>query len=140
MPLFVVQLLSCIQLFGTPWTAAHQTFLSFTISWSLLKLMSIESVIQPFHPLLSPSPPALSLSQNQPFPVSQLFASVGQSTGASVSASVLPGNIQDIPSKTEHTLQDVTNVITPEDQQVRKQHYHNGASGGHRVSPWWQQL
>ena len=53
----VVQSLSCIQLFATPWTAAHQASLSFTISLSLLKLMSIESVI-PFnhlilcHPLL----------------------------------------------------------------------------------------
>ena len=52
----------------TPWTAAHQTSLSFTISQSLLKLMSIESVsdaIQPSHPLSSPSPPALNLSQHQ---------------------------------------------------------------------------
>ena len=42
--LFVVQSLSCAQLFATPWTAAHQTSLSFTISQSLLKLMSIESM------------------------------------------------------------------------------------------------
>ena len=41
----VVQSLSCIQLFATPWTAARQAFLSFTISRSLLKLMSIESVM-----------------------------------------------------------------------------------------------
>ena len=40
----VVQSLSRVQLFATPWTAAHQAPLSFTISWSLLKLMSIESV------------------------------------------------------------------------------------------------
>ena len=40
----VVQLLSCFWLFATPWTAAHQASQSFTISWSLLKLMSIESV------------------------------------------------------------------------------------------------
>ena len=62
---FVVQLLNLIQLFGTPWTAAHQASLSFTISWSLLKLMSVELVIQPSNPLLSPSPPALNLSQYQ---------------------------------------------------------------------------
>ena len=37
----VVQSLSCVRLFVTAWTAAHQAFLSFTISWSLLKL-SIE--------------------------------------------------------------------------------------------------
>ena len=41
----VVQLLSHIQLFATPWTAAHQASLSFTIFWSLLKLMSIELVM-----------------------------------------------------------------------------------------------
>ena len=38
-------LFSHVQLFETPWTAAHQASLSFTISWSLLKLMSIESVM-----------------------------------------------------------------------------------------------
>ena len=38
----VVQLLSCVQLFATSWTAARQTSLSFTISQSLLKFMSIE--------------------------------------------------------------------------------------------------
>ena len=39
----VDQLLSGVQLFVTPWTAAHQASLSSTISWSLLKFMSIES-------------------------------------------------------------------------------------------------
>ena len=58
---------SVVQFFGTPWTAAHQASLSFTISPSLLKLMSIESVItiQPSHPLSSPSPLAFSHSQHQ---------------------------------------------------------------------------
>ena len=41
----VVQSLSCIQLFVTPWTAACQASLSFTLSWSLLKFMSTESVM-----------------------------------------------------------------------------------------------
>ena len=50
-PCCFVQLLSCILLFVTPWTATHQTSLSFTISWSLLKLMSTESVI-PFKHLI----------------------------------------------------------------------------------------
>ena len=36
-----IQSLSCVQLFVTPWTAARQASLSFTISWSLLKVMSI---------------------------------------------------------------------------------------------------
>ena len=40
-----VQLLGCVRLFVTPWTAAHQASLSFTIFWSLLKLKSIESVM-----------------------------------------------------------------------------------------------
>ena len=50
------------------WPHGLQSALSFTTSWSLLKLMSIESVgdaIQPAHPLLSPSLPALNLSQHQ---------------------------------------------------------------------------
>jgi len=41
----VFQSLSRVQLFVTSWTAAHQASLSFTMSWSLLKLMSIESVM-----------------------------------------------------------------------------------------------
>ena len=52
-----VQLLSHVQLFATPWTVACQATLSFTISCSLLKLMSIESVMPSnylilCHPLL----------------------------------------------------------------------------------------
>ena len=45
----VVQSLSRVQLFVTSWTAACQASLSFTISWSLLKLMSIESVMPSNH-------------------------------------------------------------------------------------------
>ena len=67
----VAQLPSCVPLLGTPWAAAHQASLSFTISWSLLKLMSIESMMLSYpifyaiasHPLSSPSPPAFSLSR-----------------------------------------------------------------------------
>ena len=56
----VVHLLSRVRLIVTPWTAAYKTFLSFTISQSLLKLMSIESLIPSIylilcHPLLLPS-------------------------------------------------------------------------------------
>ena len=55
-----VQLLCHVLLFATPWTAAHQAFLSFTISRSLLRLMSIELVMLSNHlipccPLLLPS-------------------------------------------------------------------------------------
>ena len=45
----LVQSLSCVWLFVTPWTTAHQAFLSITNSWSLLKLMSIESVMLSNH-------------------------------------------------------------------------------------------
>ena len=92
----VVQSLSRVQLFATPWSAAHQASLSFTISWSLLRLMSTESMMPSNHlilycPLFLPSIfPSIRV-----FSVSQLFASGGQSTGASASALVLPMNIQD---------------------------------------------
>ena len=47
----VVQLLSHVCLFATPWTAAHQASLSFTISWSLLKLIFME-LVMPFNHLI----------------------------------------------------------------------------------------
>ena len=48
----VIQLLSCVWIFVTPWTAAHQASLFFTISWSLLKLMSLELVMPSNHLIL----------------------------------------------------------------------------------------
>ena len=62
-----VRSLSCVWLFATPWTAALQASLCITNSQSLLKLMSIKSVM-PFNPLIlchPVSPPAFSLSQHQ---------------------------------------------------------------------------
>ena len=64
----VVRSLSCVWLFATPWTAACQASLSFTISWSLHKLMSIESVMLSNHfilccPLVLSVFPRISLSQ-----------------------------------------------------------------------------
>ena len=47
-----VQFLGHVRLFLTPWTAASQAFLSFTISWNLLRLMSIESVMPSNHLIL----------------------------------------------------------------------------------------
>ena len=47
-----VQLLSHVQLFATPWTAAHQASLSISNSWSLLKLMSVELVMPSNHLIL----------------------------------------------------------------------------------------
>ena len=49
---FIVQLLNRVQLFATPWTAARQASLSFTISQSLLKLMSIELLMPSNHLIL----------------------------------------------------------------------------------------
>ena len=48
----LVQSLSCVRLFATPWTAAHQASLSITNSWSVLKLTSIESVMPSNHLIL----------------------------------------------------------------------------------------
>ena len=76
--------------------AAHQASLSFTISRSLLKLMSIGLGLPSNHPILcspfSSCPQFFSASGS--FPVSGLFTSSGQSIGPPASASVLPMNIQ----------------------------------------------
>ena len=76
MVLVFVQWLNHDWLFVTPWTTAHQASLSITISLSLIKFLSIESVdtIQLSHPLSPPSPLALSFSQHQ-----GLFQWVGSS-------------------------------------------------------------
>ena len=76
----VVLSLSRVRLFATPWTAVCQASLSFTVSPSLPKFLSIEfgDAIQPSHPVLSPSPPAFNLSQHESFPISQFFPSGGQ--------------------------------------------------------------
>ena len=92
-----VQSLSHVWLFETPWTAAGQASPSITNSWSLLKLMSIKSVMPSNHFILCH--PLLLLLQSYPasgsFQMSQFFTSGGQSIGASASASILPMNIQD---------------------------------------------
>ena len=91
-----LQSLGSVQLFATPWTAAYQTSLSITNSWSLLRLMSIESVMASNH--LIPCCPLLFCLQSFPasgsFQMSQFFTSGGQSIRVSASASVLPMNIQ----------------------------------------------
>ena len=93
----VVQSLSRVWLFVTPWTAASQASLSLTKSWSLLKLMSIKSVMPSNHLILCH--PLCSCLQSFPASgsilMSLLFVSGGQSIGTSASASVLPMNIQD---------------------------------------------
>ena len=96
-PVGLVQLLSHVWLFATPWTAAHQSSLSLTDSWSLLKLMSIELVMPSNHLILCHSLSSClpSFPASGSFLMSQFFASGGQSIGASAPASVLPVNIQD---------------------------------------------
>ena len=84
-----------VQLFANSRTAALQASLSFTLSQSFLKLLSIELMMPSSHLTLCHS--FLLLPSIFPsirvFSVSQLFASNGQSIGASASASVLPMNI-----------------------------------------------
>ena len=91
-----VQSLSCVWLFATPWIAAHQASLSIINSWGSLRLMSIESVMPSSHLILCR--PLLFLPQSpsasESFPMSQLFAWGGQSTGVSASASFLPKKSQ----------------------------------------------
>ena len=69
-PKSVVQSLRHVQLSATPQTAAHQTPLYFTASWSLLKLMSIESVTPSNHLLLCP----LLLFLPSIFPIFRVFS------------------------------------------------------------------
>ena len=104
-----VQSLRHVWLYETPWTAARQASLSITNSWSLLKLMSTE-LVMPSNYLILCCPLLLlpsifprireggvpDLGKKSPdFPRSQFFTSDGQNIGASASASVLPGKIQD---------------------------------------------
>ena len=72
LPFSSVQLLSCVRLFVTPWSAAHQASLSITDSRSLLKLMSIESVMPSSHLilchpllLLPPIPPSIRVFSSE---------------------------------------------------------------------------
>ena len=87
---------SCLTLCQTPWATALKAFLSITNSWSLPKLMSIESVMPASHfiicclliflPLIFPR---IRVFSNESF-----FASGGQSIGVSASTSVFPMNTQ----------------------------------------------
>ena len=92
-----VQLLSCVQHFATPWTAAQWASLPINNSQGLLKLRYIKSVMPSNHLILCV--PFSSHLQSFPasgsFQMSQFFVSGGHSTGVSDSASALPMNIQD---------------------------------------------
>ena len=91
--ILVVQLLSHVQLFATPWTVAHQDSLSFTISRSLLRFMSIESVMLSSHLILCC--PLLLLSSV--FPNIRVFSSestphIGWPKYGSFNLSISPSN------------------------------------------------
>ena len=92
-----VQSFNCVRFFATPWTAAHQAFLPITNSQSLLKFMSIKSVMPSNHLILCR--PLLLLPSVFPsirvFSSESVFTWGGQSIGVSASALVLPMNIQD---------------------------------------------
>ena len=91
-----VQSLSRVRLFATQWIAVRQPSLSITNSRRSLTLTSIESVMPSTHLILCRPllllPPSLSASES--FPMSQVFAWGGQSTGVSASASFLPKKSQ----------------------------------------------
>ena len=91
----VVQSLSYVRLCN-PMDCSMPGSLSFTISWSLFKLMSIESMM-PFKHLILCHPLSSCLQffpASGPFPMNQLFTSGSQRTGASALVSVLPMNTQ----------------------------------------------
>ena len=96
-PFASVQLLSCVQLFATPWITARQASLSIANSRSPPKPMSIESVMPRNHLILCH--PLLLLpsifSGTGSFQMSQFFTLGGQSIGVSASTSVLPMNTED---------------------------------------------
>ena len=96
-PTDVYQFSSVVSDSVTPWTATHQASLSIANSRSLIRLMSMESVMPSKHLILCH--PLLLLPQSFPasgsFSLSHFFASGGQSIGVSASASVLPMNIKD---------------------------------------------
>ena len=95
--LVVVRLPSNDQLFATPWTLAHWglSVLHHLLKFAQIYVHWVSDAIHPSHPLL----PILILPSSLPasgsFPMRQFFASGGQSTGASASATVLPVNFQD---------------------------------------------
>ena len=89
-----VQSLSRVQLFATLCVTARLPVHLHLPEFTQTHVHWVGDVIQPSHPLMFPSLPAPNPSQHQSFPMSQLFAWGGQSTGVSAPASVLPKNTQ----------------------------------------------
>ena len=127
---------SCLT--ATPLTAVHQPSLSFTVSWSLLRLHQVNLSIKLMMPSnisssvipFSSCPQCFSASGS--FPMSQLFTSGGPSIGAS--ASVLPMNIQDwfplgliglIPLLSKGLSRVFSNTTVRKDQFFGVQHFYN---------------
>ena len=120
-------------------------YTGFSVHYKLLELAKthvhwVSDAIQLSHPLLSSSPPAFYLSQNQSFPISRFFTSGSQSTRASASASVLPMNIWDwfplgftglisLPSKGLSRVYFNTTV-------QKHQFFHAQPSYGPTLTPW----
>ena len=95
----IAQLLSYVWLLGTPWTAAGNPgfpVLHYLLEFAQTHVHWANDAIQPSHPPSSLSPSCLqSFPATGSFPMNLLFASDGESIGASASASVLPMNIKD---------------------------------------------
>ena len=93
----VVQSLSCVWLFATPWTVARQAFLAFTSSGACSNSNALSQWCHPtiWSSVIPFSYCLQSFPASESFSMSWCFASGSQSIGASVSASVLPMNIQD---------------------------------------------
>ena len=91
-----LQSLSCVQLFVTPWTAAHQASLSFTnAQFTQTHVHWVTDAIQTSHPLSSPSPPAFNLSQQQG--LFKLVSSLHQVAKVwSFSFSISPSNVYSV--------------------------------------------
>ena len=91
-----VQLLSCVQLFATPWTAARSGFPVHNHLPELVQthVHQVSDAIQPSYPVVPFSFHLQSFQASGSFPMSQFFTSGGQSIGASASASVLSMSIQ----------------------------------------------
>ena len=107
------QSLSHVRLFATPWIVARQASLSITNSRSSLRLTSIKSVMPSSHLILCR--PLLLLPQSLPasesFPMSQLFAWGGQSTGVSALASFPPKKSQGFRMSQIKLFSETSNVI-----------------------------
>ena len=100
---------------STPGLPVHHQLPEFTETHFLW----VSDAIQPSHPLSSPSPPAPNPSQHQSFPMTQLFAWGGQSTGVSALPSFLPKKSQGWSPSEPHKkprLQDICSILLPSTQ------------------------